>query len=100
VDEDIDPYDLKEVQWAMLTRCDPVRDIETIDGCWSTPLDPLVSSDPDKREPGKQTNSLAIFYAVRPFDRKDAFPRVSRAPRELRRSVVEKYRGVLPFPAG
>ena len=99
VDEDIDPYDLKEVIWAMTTRCDPAKDIEIINGCWSTPLDPLVSSDPNKREPNTQTNSLAIYYAVRPFHLKDKFPKVSRAPRQLRQKVVEKYRGILPFPS-
>jgi 4-hydroxy-3-polyprenylbenzoate decarboxylase len=99
VDEDIDPYDLKEVIWAMTTRCDPAKGIEIINGCWSTPLDPLVSSDPEKREPHTQTNSLAIYYAVRPLDAKHKFPKVSRAPRELRQKVVDKYRGILPFPS-
>jgi 4-hydroxy-3-polyprenylbenzoate decarboxylase len=99
VDEDIDPTNLKEVLWAMTTRCDPARDIEIIDGCWSTPLDPLVSSDPAKREPNTQTNSLALYYATRPFNLKDKFPKVSRSPADLRRKVVEKYRGVLGFPS-
>ena len=98
VDEDIDPTNLKEVLWAMTTRCDPVRDIEIVDGCWSTPLDPLVSASPEKKESGDHTNSVAIFYAVRPFHRKDQFPKVSRAPRELRDAVIEKYRSILPFP--
>src|SRR5262249_59989464 len=39
VDEDIDPTNLKEGLWAMMTRCDPNTDIETIDECWSTRLD-------------------------------------------------------------
>lgn len=99
VDEDIDPYNLKEVLWAMTTRCDPVHDIEIVDGCWSTPLDPLVSASPEKRSTGDHTNSLAIFYAVRPFHRREQFPKVSRAPRELRDLVMAKYRSVLPFPA-
>lgn len=97
VDEDIDPYNLKEVLWAMTTRCNPATDIDTIDGCWSTPLDPLLS--PDRREESNTTNSLALFYAVRPFHLKDKFPKVSRSPRELRERVIEKYRGILPFPA-
>ncbi len=98
VDEDIDPHNLKEVLWAMTTRCDPIRDIEIIDGCWSTPLDPLVSSNPQKKESGDHTNSIAIYYATRPYHLKDSFPRVSRSPRELREQVVQKYKSVLPFP--
>jgi UbiD family decarboxylase len=96
VDEDIDPSDLKEVLWAMETRVDPASDIQLVDGCWSTPLDPRMP--PDKRDNKDHTNSRAIFYAVRPFTWKDKFPQVSRSPRELRAQVVEKYRGVLPFP--
>src|SRR5581483_10609902 len=99
VDEDIDPYNLKEVLWAMTTRCDPVRDIEIVDGCWSTPLDPLVSSNPEKKASGDHTNSVAIYYATRPFHLRDSFPKVSRSPRALREQVVEKYRSVLPFPS-
>lgn len=98
VDEDVDATDLKEVLWAMTTRCDPARDIEIVDGCWSTPLDPLVSADRARSDSGDHTNSIAIYYATRPFNLKDQFPQVSRAPRELRRQVVEKYRGILPFP--
>lgn len=96
VDDDIDPADLKEVLWAMTTRCNPATDIETVDGCWSTPLDPLMPLD--RRDSGDHTNSVAIFYATRPFHRMEQFPKVSRSPKELRRQVVEKYRGILPFP--
>ncbi len=98
VDDDIDPTNLKEVLWAMTTRCDPAKDIEIVDGCWSTPLDPLVSADREKRDSGDYTNSVAIFYATRPFHLRDDFPKVARAPKELRRQVVEKYRSILPFP--
>ncbi|HLG70294.1 MAG TPA: UbiD family decarboxylase [Chloroflexota bacterium] len=93
VDEDIDPSDLKEVLWAMETRVDPARDIEIVDGAWSTPLDPRMPLD--KRDNKDHTNSRAIFYAVRPFTWKDKFPQTSRSPRELRRQVIEKYRDVL-----
>ncbi len=96
VDEDIDPTDLKEVLWAMETRVDPASDIEVVAGCWGTPLDPRMS--PQQRETRDHTNSRAIFYAVRPFLWKDRFPQVSRSPRELRQSVVEKYRDLLGFP--
>ena len=96
VDEDIDPTNLNEVLWAMETRVDPARDIELVDGCWSTPLDPRMP--PEKREAGDATNSRAIFYAVRPYIWRDKFPAVSRSERDLRRSVVEKFRHLLPFP--
>jgi 4-hydroxy-3-polyprenylbenzoate decarboxylase len=98
VDEDIDPGDWKEVMWAMTTRCDPKRDIEIIDGAWSTPLDPLVSADPEKKESGDHTNSLAVFYACRTFHLRDQFPRVARSSKELRQQVIDKYRLAMGFP--
>jgi 4-hydroxy-3-polyprenylbenzoate decarboxylase len=98
VDEDIDPTNMKEVLWAMMTRVDPPTNIEIVDGCWSTPLDPRMP--PDKRESKDHTNGRAIFYAVRPFEWKDKFPKVSRSSRELRERVIAKFRDVIPFPRG
>ena len=69
VDEDIDPDRPKEVLWAMMTRVDPATNIDIIDGCWSTPLDPRMP--PEKRENRDHTNSRGIFYAVRPFEWRD-----------------------------
>ena len=96
VDEDIDPTNLKEVLWAMMTRVDPATDIETIEGCWSTPLDPRMP--PEKRAARDHSNSRAIFYAARPFAWREKFPRVSRTGRELFDQVVKKYSDILPFP--
>ncbi len=96
VDEDIDPTNLKEVLWAMMTRVDPATDIEIVDGCWSTPLDPRMS--PEKKENRDHTNSRAIYYAVKPFAWRDKFPRVSRVSRELQEKVVKAYKDILPFP--
>ena len=96
VDEDIDPKNFSEVMWAMTTRAEPAKDIEILKDCWSTPLDPLMPIE--KRDSGDHTNSLAIFYAVRPFHLRDRFPKVSRSPRKLREKMVAKYRSILPFP--
>jgi 4-hydroxy-3-polyprenylbenzoate decarboxylase len=87
---------MKEVLWAMMTRVDPPTNIDIIDGCWSTPLDPRMP--PDKRESKDHTNGRAIFYAVRPFEWKEKFPKVSRSSRELREKVIAKFRNVIPFP--
>src|SRR5262249_56126973 len=96
VDEDIDPTNQKEVLWAMMTRVDPATNIDIIDGCWSTPLDPRMP--PDKRESRDHTNSRGIFYAVRPFEWRDKFPKVSRSSRELREKTVAKFKGIMTFP--
>jgi UbiD family decarboxylase len=96
VDEDIDPTNLKEVLWAMMTRVDPPTNIDILAGCWSTPLDPRMP--PEKRDNKDHTNGRAIFYAVRPFEWRDKFPKVSRSSRELRERVIAKFRNVIPFP--
>ena len=97
VDDDIDPTNFKEVLWAMMTRVEPSTDIEIVDGCWSTPLDPRMSLE--KKKAGNYTGSRAIFYAVRPFAWKDKFPMVSRAKQELRDKVIERFKGIIPFPS-
>jgi hypothetical protein len=79
-----------------MTRVDPATNIDIIDGCWSTPLDPRMP--PEKRESGDHTNSRAVFYAVRPFAWKDKFPKVSRSSRELREKTIAKFKDIIPFP--
>ena len=96
VDEDIDPTNIKEVLWAMMTRVDPPTNIDIIEGCWSTPLDPRMA--PEKRNNKDHTNGRAIFYAVRPFAWKERFPKVSRSSRELRERTIAKFRNIIPFP--
>ena len=96
VDDDIDPTNLKEVLWAMVTRVDPATDIELVDGCWSTPLDPRMP--PGKKEAKDYTNSRAIFYAVRPFTWRDKFPKPCRVSPELQERVVKTFGNILPFP--
>jgi 4-hydroxy-3-polyprenylbenzoate decarboxylase len=96
VDEDIDPTNMKEVLWAMMTRVDPKTDIETVEDCLSTPLDPRMS--PDQKKKRDYTSNRAIFYAVRPFGWREKFPKVSRTDRQFRQEIMDKFRGILPFP--
>ena len=55
VDEDIDPSNLEEVMWAVLTRSDPATSIDFITNAWSTPLDPRIP--PEQKARGDFTNS-------------------------------------------
>ena len=96
VDEDIDPSNMDEVVWAMTTRVDPKDDIQIVDNCWASPLDPRMP--PDVSANGPHVNSRAIFYAVRPWAWKDQFPKVNRIGRGEMADVVKKYSGILPFP--
>jgi 4-hydroxy-3-polyprenylbenzoate decarboxylase len=58
---------MNDVLWAMMTRVDPVRDIEIVSGAYSGPLDAALP--PEERD----TSSRAIIDATRPFAWKDRF---------------------------
>jgi 4-hydroxy-3-polyprenylbenzoate decarboxylase len=85
VDEDIDPADMKDVLWAMTTRCDPSEDIEILRRCWSGPLDPIV---PKQK---KGFNSRAIIDACRPYEWLKDFPKAVAVPDDLAQRVREKW---------
>lgn len=47
VDEDIDPSNITEVIWALVTRTDPEKDIDIVRRAWSTPLDTMIRKPTD-----------------------------------------------------
>ncbi len=89
VDEDIDATDMKDVIWAMTTRCDPVEDIEILRRCWSSPLDPILPKS--KKNKNASFNSRAIIDACRPYDWIKDFPQSVKVPDELAKQVREKW---------
>ncbi len=75
VDEDVDPFDISDVMWAMTTRFQADRDIVTIPGVRCHPLDP--SSDPEYFSliGDRGIACKAIFDCTVPFNLKDKFQR-------------------------
>ncbi len=67
VDPDIDITSIDDVLWAIMTRCDPVRDVTIIDRAWSGPLDPAIH--PDERG----FNSRLLIDATKPWEWRDRF---------------------------
>jgi 4-hydroxy-3-polyprenylbenzoate decarboxylase len=82
VDPDIDITNLDDVLWAIMTRCDPVRDVTIIERAWSGPLDPAIH--PDERG----FNSRLLIDATKPWEWRERFAEpvvtgeMSRAARE------------------
>lgn len=72
VDEDIDPFNVNEVAWALGTRVDPMEQIDFIREGVGSSLDPRVS--PQKRAANDFTFSVALINACRPYHWKDEFP--------------------------
>ncbi len=97
VDEDIDITNMDDVLWAMMTRCDPVRDVSTVDRAWSGPLDPAIH--PDERG----FNSRLIVDATKPWEWRDRFAEPTETP-EMARAVREQWGWILapraPDPRG
>jgi 4-hydroxy-3-polyprenylbenzoate decarboxylase len=85
VDEDINPYDIEDVMWAMCTRSDP-KEMDIIKRSWSGPLDPRIRKPTDD-----YTNSHGIIYAVKPYEWMDEFPPTSLNSEEMRRDVFNKW---------
>lgn len=89
VDEDIDPYNIMEVMWAMGTRCDPERDIEIIREGWSGHIDPLLTEE--QRAKNDMTTAKVLINACRPIFRREKFAPVVAVSPELRTTVLEKW---------
>ena len=87
VDDDIDVYDFDEVVWAVSTRVDPVKDIEIVQNCWESLLDPIVPA----WERRKSFQSRAIIDATKPYDWYDEFPPSIAIKPELKARVQEKW---------
>lgn len=88
VDDDVDPFDLEDVMWAVSTRSDPVE-TDIIKKAWSSPTDPII------RRPAESfTTSRAIVYAVKPYHWRHQFPVVNAASPELRQKTFNNWRHI------
>lgn len=88
VDPDIDITNLDDVLWAIMTRCDPERDVTILRRAWSGPLDPAIH--PDERG----FNSRLLIDATKPWEWKDRFaePVVTA---EMAKATREKWGWIL-----
>ena len=89
VDEDIDPSNLQEVIWAVVTRCDPETSIDLVRGYLTSPLDPSIP--PQRRIQKDFTTTKVIINACRPYNWRSEFPPVNIASDELRKKVLGKW---------
>lgn len=89
VDDDINPTDINEVLWAMCTRVDVKRDIEIIDRCWTSPIDPMHYP---VEEMVNVFNSRMIIDACIPWERINNFPKVAESSEDLKKKIVLKWK--------
>jgi 4-hydroxy-3-polyprenylbenzoate decarboxylase len=93
VDEDIDPYNLEEVFWAVATRCDPESSLDISRRTWSYKIDPRLPEE--KKSVGNYTGSVAIIDACRPYHWMDKFPATTKISAELFKKTEEKWGKIL-----
>lgn len=85
VDDDINPYDMEDVMWAICTRSDP-KEMDIVKHSWSGPLDPRIRKPTDD-----YTNSQGIIYAVKPYAWYNEFPPTSLNNETARMETFRKW---------
>jgi UbiD family decarboxylase len=83
VDEDVDPFDWTQVEWAMSTRFQPDRDIEIIKDVTGSVLDPSL---PDRKS---IKSSKVIIDATRPLS--EGFPELASPKKEVMEMVEKEW---------
>ena len=73
----------------MATRCDPETQIDVVRGCWSTPLDTMIS--PVKRNQGNFSASRGLILACNPYHWIKEYPPSFKLPLEEQERVRKKW---------
>jgi 4-hydroxy-3-polyprenylbenzoate decarboxylase len=90
VDEDIDPTNMHEVNWALGTRIASEDAIHILKGCWGSFADPALP--PDKRARKHYDHILIIVLACKPYHWIESFPPSIKSPPEALEEVKNKWR--------
>lgn len=98
VEDDIDPSDLKQVIWAMVSRCMPDRGIQMLHHCGSKSSDPAIPLAEKKKyrvAPKPLLSSKVIIDACRPLEWKEDWYPIAKISGDLRNKITEKWQAVL-----
>ena len=97
VEEDIDPSNLDQVLWAMVTRARLDRQIHIIPHCHTNNVHPAIPPAEkmagDKQRP--LTAARVVIDACRDFSWKEDWYPIARISPELRTQIMEKWTSVL-----
>ena len=93
VDDDIDPSDLKDVFWAVTTRCDPAVQTEILKDFPTSDINPRIA--PEDRAQGRFISSRMVIDACKPYSWLKEFPPSNVMTAEKRKSISEKWKSVL-----
>ncbi|MBM4296439.1 MAG: UbiD family decarboxylase, partial [Deltaproteobacteria bacterium] len=93
VDDDIDPSDLKDVFWAVTTRCDPATQTEILRDLPTSDINPRIA--PDERAQGRFVASRIVIDACKPYRWLNEFPPSNVMSPDKKKQVADKWRSVL-----
>ena len=94
VDDDIDPSDINQVLWALCTRVDPAKSVQTL-RIQAMDIDPRLS--PKQRAEKDYSIGLMLIDACKPFAWKDQFPVTNRFDEPMREAVRRRWQSKLPL---
>jgi 4-hydroxy-3-polyprenylbenzoate decarboxylase len=90
VDDDIDPCNLSQMIWAIMTRTDPQRSIQILPYCGTSSADPAVPLAL-KKERKPLYGSRAVIDACQPYERKGEWYPIARASLDLQKRLLKKW---------
>lgn len=93
VDGDIDPSDLRDVFWAVTSRCDPATQTQVMHDFPTSDINPRVA--PEDREAGRFVASRIVIDACRPYRWLKEFPATNVMSQDKKKQIAAKWRSVL-----
>jgi 3-polyprenyl-4-hydroxybenzoate decarboxylase len=98
VEEDIDPSNIEQVIWAIVTRGKPDQSIQILHHCRSNSSDPTIPLEEKKKylfAPKPIHNSRVIIDACRPLEWKADWYPIARLSPELQARILDKWQDSL-----
>jgi 4-hydroxy-3-polyprenylbenzoate decarboxylase len=97
VDEDIDPSDMDQVLWAMVTRTRLDRQMHVIPHCHTNSVNPAIPPEEKMRDGKKKmlTSARVVIDACRDLSWKEDWYPVARISAALREKTMQKWQAVL-----
>jgi UbiD family decarboxylase len=95
VDDDVDPYDIREVLFALAFRADPEK-FDIIRDSWCDSLEPLLS--PYKRQTADITQTAMLITACKPYSWIKNFPPAveGKVSPQLLAQIKRKFKTLVP----
>ncbi|HEX9879148.1 MAG TPA: hypothetical protein VGB25_03010, partial [Candidatus Binatia bacterium] len=89
----IDPSDLRDVFWALTSRCDPAHQSEVLKDFPTSDINPRVP--PEERKQGRFVSSRMIIDACRPYGWLSEFPVSNVMGNEQKERMSAKWKHIL-----